>query len=254
MTQGSAEPEPQLRRWHQVISLLSMDVVRPFYGLMGLQPGAPEKLQRVLRQEIVSGRKKTVAEHLSADPTAVVQRIVNGLAELSGTEAARQLVWWEQNVFHNDPRDNLELDNWDTVLRCCRLERRLWRRLFPDRLQDKAMDEFRRSLKIDEYDLLQEEVDSKPLSDWDLHLYALNLYDDNLYDEAGPTGVPDGPRLWVKPTIRDYQGYQFWAWVLQMLGPDELDRLWQEGFEIVKEEDLHSAQQLAHPSVLRIWK
>jgi 8-oxo-dGTP pyrophosphatase MutT (NUDIX family) len=245
MTFHSIDPEIHVRRWGELVSLLSMDVVRPFYDLMGLRPGEPDELQRVL-QEIVSGRKRLV------EAPDVAQGIVRAVEEELGAQASRHLFWWERHVFHNDPGDNLHLDEWDNFLRCCRHDPDLWKRLFPDQIREEALDRFRRSLNIDEYQRRQDDVDSRPLSDWDLHLYALNLYDDNLYDDAFPAPVPHGPRVWVKPTVRDYQGYVFWAWVLRTLRPDQLDRLWQAGKRIVLDEELTSVKSLLHPSVLEI--
>jgi hypothetical protein len=125
----------------------------------------------------------------------------------------------------------------------------LWNRLG---LPQGALDRFLRSCNLDEYLRRQKEVDASPLSDWDLHLYALHLYDDNLYGPKDLAHVPDGPRLHVVPTIRAYQGYLFWAWVLNTHRPDQLDRLWDEGRRIVEEEELRSARGLPHPSVLDI--
>jgi hypothetical protein len=255
VTIGSTVPEFDFRRWGELVSLLSMDVVSPFYGLMGLRFGAPERLQRLLRHEIVRWRNAVAnAPTPVSGPFVGSQRFVASIAESIGAESARHLVWWERYVFHNDPRDNLDLDRWDTVLRCSRLEPALWRRLFPDPFSEEALDRFRRSLNIDEYRRRQEDVDARPLSDWDLHLYAIHLYDDNLYSEADYVHVPDGPRVWVEPTIRDYQGRQFWAWVLKALSPDRLDRLWQNAHAIVKDEELSSVRGLPHPSALDIWQ
>jgi hypothetical protein len=249
MTVALAQPDFDARRWGYLVSLLSMDVVRPFHDLMGLRLADPVGLQRVLRQEIVAERKKGVASPDAGQPT-IAQRVLKVVREALGAEASRRLDWWEQHIFHKKPsRDNVNVRKWATVLQISRHEPRLWNRLG---LPNGARDRFRRACDLDEYRRRQKEVDASPLSDWDLHLYAFHLYDDNLYGPNDFVRVPDGPRLRVVPTIRAYQGYEFWAWVLSTLRPDRLDRLWQEGRRIVEEEELPSARELPHPSVLDI--
>ena len=240
------EPEFDVRRRAKLVELLSMDVVSPFFDLMGLRAGGSEHLPRVLRRFTVAGRKRM------ADPPLGPAEVIQAVSDSIGADAARQLVWWEQNVFSNHPRDNLELQFWTTVLLSCRNETDGWRRLgFPDPIRDEALDRLNRALNIAEYSRRQDDVDARPLSDWDLHLYAVHLYDDNLYlDDM--YRVPDGPRLWILPTIRNYQEYCFWAWALKALRPDQLDRLWQVAQRIVVDDELTSVQTLPHPSVLEI--
>lgn len=249
MTVGLTEPEFDLRRWAGLMFLLSMDVVRPFYAMMGLQPDEPDALQRVLRQEIVAGRKRSAAS-LEAAPPFEPQAVLRAVAELLGAKTSQHLVWWDRHVFSWETRDNRNLNNWTTVLQNCWDEPGLWNRLgLPDSIRP---DQFRRSRNIDEYEQRQDEVDARPLSDWDLHLYAIQLYDDNLYRE--PYHVPDGPRLYVKPTVRAYQSYQFWDAVLRSAGSDQLERLWQEARRIVEKEELSWVRDLPHPSALRILR
>ena len=249
MTVTSAEPEFDAHRWGYVLSLLSLDVVRPFCDLMGLRLSDPVGLQSVLRHEIVAGREKGAAPPDSSQPM-FAQGVLKALGKALGGETSGRVVWWERHVFHKTPsRDNRGLRKWVTVFQACRHEPRLWNRLC---LPQGALDRFSRSCNLDEYDRRQKEVDASPLSDWDLHIYSLWLFDDNLYGPSDIGHVPGGPRLHVKPTIRAYQGYQFWAWVLSLLHPDQLAHLWQEGQRIVKEEELHSARGLPHPSLLDI--
>lgn len=249
MTVKSAEPEFDVRRWDYLVSFLSMDVVRPFFDLMGLRLADPSGLQRVLRQEIIARRKRGVTTPDVGQQT-IAQAVLKAVAEALGTGASQRLLWWERQVFHKTPsRDNRGVRKWSSVLQTSRHEPRLWSRLG---LPQSSMDRFRSSYNLDEYLRRQKEVDESPLSDWDLHLYALYLYDDNLYGPDDFARVPSGPRLHVKPTIRAYQGYEFWAWVLSKLRPEQIDRLWEEGRRIVEEEKLHSAKGLPHPSSLDI--
>jgi hypothetical protein len=249
MAVGSKEPEFDKRRWGELVTLLSMDVVRPFYDLMGLRLIEADALQRIMRKEIVTSRKNWMVLTDTVSPI-IPEVIIRAVAESLGSEASHHLVWWERHIFFWDAtHDSLNLQKWSTILQHCRHEARLWDRLFSTSIREEAMDRFRRSYTMEEYDRRQAAVDAQPLSDWDLHLYALRLYDDNLYGAKDYTHVPDGPRLYVNPTVWAYQGYEFWTWVLRALSPDRLDGLWEEAGRILEDEELYSTRDLPHPSI-----
>lgn len=239
-------PESNPRRWNEIIDLLSMDVVRPFFDLMGLH--ADNDLQGVLRHEIINGRKRAALNSKTGLPPP--QRVISAVAESLGARTSSHLVWWGRYIFEDAPKDHRNLDKWDSVLYDCRSDPRRWSQLgFPDWI---GPDQFRSSSNIDEYQRRQDEIDARPLSNWDLHMYAYCLYDDNIYEDSFGR-VQDGPRLWVKPTVRAYQAYRFWARVLKTMGPEQRYRLWQEAHRIAEEEEiLIDPSSLPHPSTLEI--
>src|SRR5262249_40766955 len=159
------------------------------------------------------------------------------------------LVWWLRRILHLDPRDNLGLSHWDHVLRYCRHSPDRWERLgFPSRISAEALERFRKALDISEYKRQYDVMQDHPLSDWDLHMYASQLYD---FDEdlKGPI---ESPFLTVVATIRDYQGYEFWRWILRTLDSDELTILWDSAKRVVQEEELTSARELPAPVTLGV--
>lgn len=244
-------PKFNLRRWEEMIGLLSMDVVRPFFDLMGLRFRNIGDFQLVLRQEIVAGRKRATANLNSRQLNP--QEIIRAVEGPLGVNAGSHLDWWNRHVFLWDSTlDNVNLRKWTTILLYCSKEPKLWAQLgFPDGI---GPDQFRRSRNLDEYQKKQDEVDARALSDWDLHLYALRLYDDNLY-ENNVNRVPDGPRLYVKPTVRANREYQFWNSVLKTMRLDQRDNLWNEALRIAQIENLlRDPETLSHPSILEIWK
>ena len=246
MTVGSITPELDPARWRRIMTLLSLDVVRPFYDLMGLRSLPGDELQQVLRREIVTARKRCAASQ-SDDPLFAPQTIIEVVADSLGAAASRHLVWWERNVFSDSPRDNMNLHHWTRVLQTCSYEPDLWARLrLPAELAQEALERFCQSRKIDEYQRRQKELDERPLSDWDLHIFALYLFDETLSPD------PSGPSLWLKPTIRDVQRYQYWAWVLGVLSAQNIDRLYEVARQIAVDEELSFAADLPHPSVLDI--
>jgi hypothetical protein len=235
------------RGW--VFPLLTLDVVRTFYDMMGLSPAnASYDLQMVLRDATITVRKRVWQIAAGALPPTLAEfwRSVEAAMEPAATE---RLAWWLQNVLHAEPRDNLGLSHWNHVLRYCRHCPDCWERLgFPTEVSSEALNRFRKAIDITEYRRRYDELQACPLSDWDLHMYASQLYDfDN--DLEGPSA---SPFVTVLATIRDYQAYQFWAWVLRTLRPDQLTHLWEGGKRIVREEELTSVTELPHPTTLGI--
>ncbi len=98
-------PESNPHRWNGIIDLISMDVVRPFFDLMGFP--ADNDLQRVLRQEIINGRKGAAANPGAGLPAP--QQVIRAVAESLGTRTSSYLVWWGCYIFEDAPRDHRNL-------------------------------------------------------------------------------------------------------------------------------------------------
>lgn len=234
-------------RWHEMFSMLSMDVVSPFYDMMGLQHF--KDLPQLLRTHIVAQRK-TIAS--AGSPVPAPEEMLAAVKSALGGERGRYWVWWAKHVFHWDPQDHRPFEDWRSVIGEARKKPELSRRLFPKQFADEAMAKFKQASDLKDYRRLQETVDARPLSDWDLHLYAIRLYDDNLYPDRVLGTVPDGPRLYLDSTIGAQRSYEFWAWVLKTLRPQELEWLLQEAVLIAKEEELSWVKELPHPSTFEV--
>lgn len=248
MSGDMAAPEFDPARWRRMIILLSLDVVCPFYERMGLKLHAGNQLQKTLREQVIASRHRSIFalyDELLFKPRLIAEEI----SEVLSVEDYRHFLWWQRNIFGDEPRDHQNLNKWNNVLQTCRHERQLWARLgFPAQFDAEALKRFLLSGKIKDYEQRQREGKNRALSDWDLHIFALYLFDEDLspFD-------PDGPTLWMNPTIRAVQRYEFWAWVLKILSVHEQDRLQEVGRQIAEEEDLYvSAADLPHPSVLDI--
>lgn len=265
-----AESSPKLRprRWRELSTLLSMDAVRPFFDMMGVLPdqerrplelpgqrvmggvSAPaEGLQSVLRGLVVDSYHRLVA-----DPDTEVLshlEVVSAVAAALGDRLARHLEWWNHHIFVFDSTcDAVAQRRWSTVLHHCRRTPGRWDDLgLPEGIGPR---QFRSVNDLGPYRERQAEVDARPLSDWDLHLYARNLYDDNLYLDD-PYRVPDGPRLLVAPTVRSLGIAKFWALVLSQYDEGRRDELWRRAARIAAEDEvLRSHDELPHPSSLDV--
>jgi hypothetical protein len=144
------------------------------------------------------------------------------------------------------------LSKWDSALHCCRASEYVARLNFLGPLQAEVLDYFLQTCRLPAFQHLKGQIDSRRLSDWDLHMYALHLYDDNLYTGARTLAGTDGPWQRMEPTISNYEKYAFWRWMLGALSPEQIDRLWRLAKELGTEEGLRFAVDLPHPSVLNI--
>lgn len=265
-TQDTPEADPE--RWSRLISLLSMDVVLPFFEPMGLVlpgPGhdphslesevnapplpfdAPHRLQRALRHEIVQGRRVRARDGHVPTPSEMLRHVTPVVGGLT----MQRLSWWGTRVFSDDPaKDHTGLNDWRPVLAFCVRDPELWSKTG---LSQSARQSFVESLRIDDYETLQADIDQLQLSDWDLHLYALELYDDTLYD-GDFAHILDGPRLWVRPTVRAHRQYRFWSTALRALTVAQQRQLLDFGRAIAREEDiLAKPETLPDPRELEIF-
>jgi hypothetical protein len=237
------DPNSEPVRWVRATCLLSLDEVLPYYDLMGLRPGNPDGLRRVLRRLIVTARKEERPLHEALGPDRVTAAVGAALGGPAGTH----LGWWVRHVLHLDPRDNAGLTRWMWLLRRCRPPNPRWDQLgFPPGLRKEAADQLLRAIDTDEYTRRRAGLSGRPLSDWDLHLYAAVPYADD---------DPDGdstPQVHVQLTITDYQGYAFWAWLLKTLQPHQIDELWQTATRVVSEPGFQALGELPDPRLLDI--
>jgi hypothetical protein len=225
-----------------VLALLTLDVVRPFYDLMGLNQDAQAVLQDALRATTLATRKQ--------GPHPTPASFCRELQGRLGAPTIEHVAWWLRYVFFKETQAHVPVENWtDLLRRCHRAGAESWGRLpFPARLSAEAFQRFGTSIDRTEYKRRDQELDDRPLSDWDLHMYASETYD---FDEQteGPTGAPSTS---VSLTVSVYQSYLFWAWVLRALTPEQQTKLREKALEIVRTDRLPWIKGLVHPSALDI--
>lgn len=247
MQHSELEPFAQSCGW--VFPLLTLDVVKPFFALIGLTPvSSTGDFQRTLRDSIVALRKRV--SPMSGDAAMLASsEFFQSIEAAIGPVATKRFAWWLRNILHTDPRCHIGLSNWDYVLRYCRHFDDRWERLgFPVNLSGQAREQFLKAIDVKPYKKIVADIQTHALSDWDLHMYASQLYD---FDDD-PQGPTINPFVTLLATVRDYQGYRFWAWILRNHRVDQLDRLWTCALQLVRDDELKSATDLPHPSKLDI--
>jgi hypothetical protein len=232
-------------RWGLIFDLLSMDVVVAFYDLMGLRVGDSQAFREVLRTVMLKSRR----EH-DANPEQVpyysTEQVLDVIAGTLAPEVRNHVVWWGRYIFDYSVDEHRALDAWTNLLRYCGNDPTLWEGL-SEELRNEILRKFQRSLNLQEYNRKRAEVKSKPLSDWDLHIYVLRGFDDE--DPA----LANGPDTYVSPTIKTYQGYRFWASVLKPLRLPELETLYQNALPIAQHPDNQTLMSpLPHPRKLDV--
>jgi hypothetical protein len=232
--------------WPFVFTLLSMDVVVVFYELVGLKIAAPQAFRDLLRVQILQLRREfaTPPEGLFY-PT---ERVLGPVGYAFGETQRNHLVWWAHHIFAWDIQEHRALIMWTDILRHCAGEPESWRELgFRAQLDDAVRREFLKSIDRSPYDQRYLETYAQPLSDWDLHIYAIHLFDDE--DDA----APNGPHSYLYQTFMNNQGYHFWDWLLNQLEPSEQAALQRNATAIARRtQGLTYLGELPSPSQLEV--
>jgi len=235
------------REW--VFSFLTLDVVRAFYDMMGIDPTFHAGLNLALRDATLATRTEIVQALLSGGPKPTLATFCRHVESLTGSAATAHLAWWLQHVFDAEQIHNA-MDDWEQVFRHCQREgHEAWRQLpFPKDLSNESLKRFATSADRKEYYRRCDELEAHPLSDWDLHMYASQTYD---FDDDLEGSWPN-PMTKVFLTLAAYQQFQFWAWVLRVLTPEQQTRLREKALEIARTAELTFVKDLVHPSALDV--
>ncbi len=231
-------------RWPLILTLLSMDRVIVFADMMGFGVADRPAFVGVLRSLILQMRQAQAAGRKFYDADHVAERLV---AEL-GSETTNHLAWWGQHIFGRNTQDHLALNAWTITLRHCRHEPQSWAQLgLATDFSEDAMLAFQRSIDTTEYYRRQWLIEAQPRSDWDLETYACNAFDDD--DDFAPSG----PASYLYPATMTYQGYLFWAWMLERLDAQQQSALTRNATQIAQDtEALRFLGELPLPATLCI--
>lgn len=178
-------------------TLLSMDCVIPFASYVGADFANHPGFVTALRGAISNVRQKGDLSHASVSASSL---IVNELLKHSSTEVVKKFVWWSAFVLENELVS--EFSKWKRALVRCVSQGEQWSSLG---LSKMLLNQLQASIA----DYLAPQPMRVPspsprLSDWDLHLYAVNLFNDD--DVAA-----HDPETYMYGCQAAFRGMGFWS-------------------------------------------
>ena len=228
--------------WGIMITLLSMDVVSPFYSYMGLDISEPEAFKALLRADILANREDFLAE-----PDRVPdlrKRNLDSLMRVYGEVAARGLEQWFKTNFVWQPRDFGDYSQWNEFLGSLRWYPEKWQKLaLPDNILLESRDKYIKDLTDkSELHTISDKLDEQIHTKWDIEMYALHGFDD--YD--------NDPYHAVLFIIRYRKLKLYLKWLISSLDKSQLTQFLQSANQIKETiPDLKSLKQLISPEDIR---
>jgi hypothetical protein len=222
-----------------------MDVVVPFYDLIGLHVPDDLAFRNLFRNVILEARK----EFPEVDPGKVLvrsERLLGVVSRIFGAASSAELEEWGNYIFQFSVEDQRQiLRQWMLVIRHALRTPEVWKTLeIPEAHSAEFKKRYLISVDTDEYESRERSIRLRPLSDWDLHQYALCLYND---EEPEPI---NGPSSYIYPTTQVYQGMVFWSWVFKTLSAEDLGRLQNRALDAAKtNKSLKFVTELPFPEV-----
>lgn len=206
-------PMKAQERWGAAVALLSLDVVVPFYAHLGLQIVESKSFLQALRETILSNRR-TFEGDQSHIPD-LKGAILNTLTHHFGHETASTFEDWVNNVFVYTGQDFAPLSKWYMLLALARTDSQRWNALgLPPTLAKEAHTRLDEVLNRSELHALADQIEKRPLSNWDLEMYALHGFDDDEND----------PYNWVLETVKKRRFGGYLGWLVASLSDEQRSR------------------------------
>jgi hypothetical protein len=173
------EPAPRAfadddtRRIIAMVSLLSLDVVRPFYGAMGVVLSDPDHFQTALRELMVRGRQQFRKTKTLIELMPAIRHII---AERDGEERSAEFQRWFDHLYFDLPSHQRQWSWWSDAF-----ERGLAQ---GDRAPEKPLLSSKRAclmyrelMDLGELQIQAKALKADALSDWDLEIYVRRCFD-----------------------------------------------------------------------------
>jgi len=233
-------PTRQQQRSGAAATLLSLDVVIPFYSPMGVPAPEPARFVQVLRECIVDNRKEF---HHSPDRIPDLDsRIDDKLRHSFGGETAHAYDWWVQYIFVSSAEDFEAFSDWYMVLALSARNESRWDVLaLPKILSREARVRIDSVLDRNDLHQIADQVEAHPLSPWDLEMYTLHGFDEDEND----------PYNWVLETVKKRRFIQYMSWLVKRLSQEEVAGLW-ESAEALRKQIETTAHSPSLPNPLTI--
>jgi hypothetical protein len=165
-------------KWGAMITLLSLDVVSPFYEYLGLNIDNVEEFKTSLRKDIIENREEYVKNpNIIPD---LKKRNMKNLNLIDGNSLGIMLENWFQNSFVWNPADLGIYGKWKILFSISiRMDER-WKSLdLPKTISEQARKKYEKDV-TDKTELhaLADQIDEQPHTKWDIEMYSLHGFDD----------------------------------------------------------------------------
>jgi hypothetical protein len=157
-------------QWTQLLSLLSLDCVLPFYQAMGLPVGDKSVFQLTLRGVILDARK-----FYAANPDRVPDVAAELLKRLKSPES-RSFFSWARGIFLGYHADQPNWSAWDIVISQWAYSRNRDLDFLSAQNLEFFLVGYRRDADTDDIKCKGGEALRSALSDWDLEMFSRHGY------------------------------------------------------------------------------
>jgi hypothetical protein len=222
------------------VALLSLDVVLPFHALFGLRlPGPPAFLAEV--RGVILSNREAFLRNPDTIP-ALRDTLLRTIAARFGDAASDHLRRWILTVFEVAPSDHPDWMAWQLTLMLVGGTASSWARLrLPADRESALYQTYVQARDRQKVETLCEELQGKPLSDWDLEMFSIHHWD--MADEG------TDPLVLVRSACANYRFQVFWAELLRGLDAGEQEHLWESARKVRRDRGLDQDKLVAPRSL-----
>lgn len=226
-------------RWGMIFTLLSIDIVTPFYEAMGLTLRGAESFRQMIRQLILENRRIYEQNPEVIPPFA--DCVFEEMEARFGKAEAEHLYKWATAIYNEVHADQPQWSAWEILFfrAAHNAEARDRLGLPPDK-RDPIFDHYRETVPLDDVEQEVENQKARLLSDWDLEMYSIHQFSHD--DMSDPLDI-------VLRTVGMNRFQRFWKWLISQLSPGEKIHLWRQAQKLINEMGIWmpANEQLRYP-------
>lgn len=229
-------------QWGLILALLSMDVIVPFYEEMGLILKNKRNFVPVLRDLILTNRKQYEADQGVVPPIA--EKVLAALQSTFGESDAQTFFRWATNIFFQVHADNPQWSAWEILMSEWVYNHSVVLSRLSENRAENPVDRYGEINDIADVESKIAVVRQKPLSVWDMEMYAIHGFsnDDELND----------PFADVVSTIEMNRFRRFWRMLCDTLTSEDKRLLHEQGQKTADELEIWMPGPLVDPDAL--WR
>jgi hypothetical protein len=221
--------------------LLSLDVTRKLYPIIGLPVDDAARLTQAIRDGLGD-------EVMADSPQLRVDLVFATIRQRLDSAYADAVRSWAGVTFYYAYRAKHVYGYWIALIAQARWRPELWDDLrLPADRRESFMAHFLSAQDEESFDTAYEQAATSPLSDWDLRMRLKNAF----HDADSET---DGSEILLRSLASVERNRSFWQWVVRTLTADQLDALHASASALVKRtpqfafiEDLRHPADVAFP-------